>query len=126
MQMEPDQNQDMEEKTSSIKDLFEEAEEYGRTSLELFKLKILDLSSDFLSSCASRFIFVFILFLFLLMLSIGAAFWAGDLLGKNSYGFFIVAGVYALVLIILYLFLGERIKSYVSDSIIKQVNKKDL
>jgi len=124
--MEPDQQQDMENRPSSIKDLFEEAEEYGRTSLELLKLKALDISSDFLSSCVSQLIVVFILFLFLLMLSVGAAFWAGDLLGKTSYGFFIVSAFYVIILLLLYLFLGKQIKRYISNLIIRQAIKKDL
>jgi len=116
----------MENRPSSINDIIEEAEEYGRTSLELLKLKALDISSDFLSSCASQLIGVFILFLFMLMLSIGAAFWAGDLLGKQSYGFFIVSAFYVVVLLLLYLFLGKQIRRYVSNLIIRQAIKKDL
>lgn len=116
----------MENRPSSIKDLFEEAEEYSRTSLELLKLKALDISSEFLSSCASQLVVVLILFLFILMLSIGAAFWAGELLGKTSYGFFIVSAFYVIVLLLLYLFLGKRIKRYVGNLIIRQAINKDL
>ncbi|MBN1625076.1 MAG: hypothetical protein JW944_01015 [Deltaproteobacteria bacterium] len=116
----------MENRPGSIKDIFEEAEECGRTSLELLRLKALDISSDFLASCASQLIVAFILFLFILMLSIGAAFWAGDLLGKPSYGFFIVSAFYVIILLLLCLFLGKHIKRYVSNLIIRQAIKKDL
>ena len=121
--MESDKYQNTEDRPSSIEDLFKDAEEYGKTSLELLKLKTLDISSEILSLCVSRLIVVFILLMCLFMLSIGVAFWAGDLLGKYSYGFFIVAVFYAFIWLIFYFFLGKHIEKYVNDSIIKQVLK---
>lgn len=121
--MESDKYQNTKDRLSSIEDLFEDAEEYGKTSIELLKLKTLDISSEILSLCVSRLIVVLILLMCLFMLSMGVAFWVGNLLGKSSYGFFIVAAFYVFIWLIFYFFLGKHIKKYVSNSIIKQVLK---
>jgi ABC-type transport system involved in cytochrome bd biosynthesis fused ATPase/permease subunit len=58
--------------------------------------------------------------LFALVLNIGIALWLGELLGKNYYGFFIVAVFYLLSAIVLHFFLHNWIKKPVSNLIITQ------
>lgn len=121
--MESRQNQNIEDRQNSIKDLFEEAEEYGKTSIELLKMKAVDFSSDLLSLWVSHLIVVITILICVVMLSIGAALWAGNQLGKSCYGFFVVAVFYAFVALILYFFLGKHLKKYVGNFIIKQLLK---
>jgi hypothetical protein len=113
----------MEDIKNSLDSLLDSAEEYGKTSIELLKLKTLDKTSDVASTIISRAIAIFILFMFFLIITIGIAIWLGEIIGKYSYGFFIVAAFYGLTGIILYFFMHKRIKTLINNSIIKQIFK---
>jgi hypothetical protein len=82
----------MEDKINFIEPLFEKAEEYGKTSCELFKLKALDKTTQVISTFVSRGAVVLFLSMFNVIVNIGIALWLGDILGKPYYGFFCVAG----------------------------------
>jgi hypothetical protein len=110
----------METHTNLIDPLLEKAEAYGKTSFELIKLKTLAKTADVTSSVLSRSIFIWLVSLFAFTLNIAVALWIGDLLGKNYYGFFIVAGFYALVCVIL-LIVHPSVKRLVNNTIIKQL-----
>jgi len=111
----------MEEKKHFIEPLLERAEEYGKTSIELIKLKAVDKTAGVASSFVSNGIVVLFLLIFLVIVNIGLGFWLGDLLGKVYYGFFCVAGFYALLALVSYFFLGNWIKKSVGNSIISQL-----
>ena len=110
----------METHTNLIEPLLEKVEAYGKTSFELFKLKALAKTADVSSSLISRMLFILFLSFFLLTLNIAAALWIGDLLGKNYYGFLIVAGFYALASVIL-LIVHAALKTRLNNTIIKQL-----
>jgi hypothetical protein len=111
----------METPKNLIELLLEKIEEYGITTYELTKLKLLKTTALIVPSLLSRLIVIFIISSFILILSIGIALLLGDLLGKLYYGFFIVAAFYLVVGIVLHLYLHKWIKKPVSDSIIKQI-----
>jgi hypothetical protein len=111
----------MEDKTSPIDALFERAEEYSKTSIELLKLKLLDKTTDVASSSVSSLAITFLLLVFLLFMSLGIALWLGEILGKSFYGFFIVAAFYFITGAVLYIFRHKWIKNIVSRSIIQRV-----
>jgi hypothetical protein len=113
----------MEDIKNSLDSLLDSAEEYGKTSIELLKLKALDKTSDVASTIISRAIAIFILFMFFLIITIGIAIWLGEIIGKYSYGFFIVAAFYGITGIILFFFMHKRIKTLINNSIIKQIFK---
>jgi predicted membrane-bound dolichyl-phosphate-mannose-protein mannosyltransferase len=113
----------MEDIKDSLDSLLDSAEQYGKTSLELLKLKAADKAADVMSSVISRAIAVFILFMFFLIATIGLAVWLGEITGKYSYGFFIVAAFYGITGIILFFFMHKRIKTYFNNSLIKQFFK---
>jgi hypothetical protein len=113
----------MEEIKNSLNSLLDSAEEYGKTSIELLKLKALDQTTEVVSSLISRTIAIFIVFMFFLIATIGLAIWLGEMTGKYSYGFFIVAAFYGIIGVILFL-MNKRIKISISNSIIKQVLNK--
>jgi hypothetical protein len=113
----------MEDFKNSLDSLIDSAQEYGKTSVELLKLKALEKTSDVVSSAVSRAIAIFILFMFFLIASIGIAVWLGEIMGKYSYGFFIVAGFYGITGMVLFFFLHKKIKTAVNNSIIKQFFK---
>jgi len=110
----------METTISSLEPLLERAEEYGKTTFELLKLKSLDKTATVASAFISRLVLTSVIILFVFTLTVAAALWLGDELGKNYYGFLIVASFYALVAIIL-LLIHPFIKTRVNNSIIKQL-----
>ena len=111
----------MDQQSGLIEELIEKGEQYGKTTLELLKLKTLDKSSDVVSNIVSWLIVVIFAVLFFLILNIGLALWIGELLGKSYYGFFIVSGFYALLALIFSIFRKQLIKDPVNNSIIDQV-----
>jgi len=110
----------METKESLFEPLLERVEAYGKTSLNLLKLKTVDKTSAVLSSFVSRLLLGIFCTIFLVTLNIAVALWLGDLLGKSYYGFFIVAGFYGIIGLVLYL-THPSIKEKVSKQIIQQI-----
>jgi hypothetical protein len=111
----------MEDQESLIESLIEKGEQYGKTTLELLKLRTLDKSADVVSTLVSWAIVIIFAVLFFLILNIGVALWIGELLGKSYYGFFAVAGFYALLAIVFAIFRKQLVKQPVNNSIVEQV-----
>lgn len=113
----------MENDTPLIEPIFEKIEQFGKTSLTLYKYKAIDKSADILSSFISRFLFLLIFSLFIIFANIGLAIWLGTLFASLYIGFLCVAAVYGFIGFILYFFLHNWIKRKVSNSIIlKMIN----
>ena len=111
----------MDEQSGLIESLIEKGEQYGKTTLELLKLKTLDKSADVVSNLVSWLIVFIFAVLFFLILNIGVALWLGELLGKSYYGFFVVSGFYALLALIFGIFRKQIVKNPVNNSIVTQV-----
>ena len=114
----------MESNATPLGTLLDRAEEFGETTIELFKLQAVDKSADVVSSLVSRLAVLLVGALLVVILSIGLALWTGELLGKTYYGFFVVGGAYTLVALLLHAYRHQWLKRPVSDSIIKQMLKK--
>jgi len=110
----------MEKPKEMFESLIEKGEQYGKTTLELLKLKTIDKSSDVASSMVSWIIVIVLVLMFFMIVNIGVALWLGDIMGKNYMGFFIVAGFYALLTLVFGLFRKQLIKRPVNNSIVKQ------
>ena len=115
----------MEAEKSHVEELLEKGGDYAQKKLELYKLKIVDKSADVVSTIAADITIVSIIILFVLVFNIGLALWLGELLGKNYYGFFLVAGFYAISGIVFYALRDKLIKYPVRNSIIKHALKLD-
>lgn len=113
----------MTDNATPLATLLERAEDYSKTTLELFKLNAIDKSADVASSLVSRLAIVFTVVLSILIINIGVSLWIGKQLGETYYGFFIIGAFYALVALLLQIFQHQWIKSPVSNSIIKQLLK---
>lgn len=113
----------METPASTIEILYERVEAYTKTTIELSKLKALNTTTHVTTTLISRLSVIIMLSLFALVMNIGIALWLGELLGKNYYGFFIVAAFYLVAGIVLHFFLHNWIKKPVSDLIITQALK---
>jgi hypothetical protein len=111
----------MEDIGKHIDTLFEKAVEYGKTSLELAKLKAIDRVSDIAASFILKILISVFLFFVILFASLGLAFWLGEVLGKVYFGFLAVAGIYGILALFMHLFLGKWIKNLIGNSLIKNV-----
>ena len=108
---------------SPLESLLHKATDYGKSSIELIKLKSIDKTTDFVSSFLSRLTIILVLTIFTFFINIGLAVLIGDMLGKIYYGFFIVGSFYALIALILYLFRHQLLKHPICNYIIKQLLK---
>lgn len=108
---------------SMIELLLERATEYSKTSYELAKLKTLDKTSDFVSSLIPYAIVFVLIVSFLLFLSIGLAFWIGEILGRDCYGFFVMAAFYFVTGIAIRFLWYNWLKRNIDKYFIKKVFK---
>lgn len=108
----------MEYNTDLIEPLLEKFTDYGKTSMELVKLKSIDKTSDILSTLLARLFFVLAVTLFLISVNIAIALWLGDLTGKTYDGFLIVAAFYGIIGIIFYC-MQPVMKTRIYDSLIR-------
>ena len=110
----------MDTPVSSLESLFERIEAYGKTTLELTKLRALDTIIFVVTTLISRLGVAAMVSMFFLVLNVGIALYLGEQLGKNYYGFFIVAAFYALAGLLMHSFLFDWIKKPVHDLIIQK------
>ncbi len=110
----------MENQASLVEVLFERTSQYTKKSIELYKLKTISKSADVISSLAVRFALTAIAVIFFLITNIGIALWVGEQLGRGYYGFFCVAGFYAFIGLIIYVFRNKWIKEPLRDTIVFQ------
>lgn len=110
----------METKPFIIEPLLEKAENYAKTSLEIVKLGSVDKASDVLSILSSRLILLTVLSLSLITLTLAIALWIGEMLGKNYYGFLMVAVFYAVLSLVIG-FIHPSIKGKIRDSLIQKM-----
>jgi fatty acid desaturase len=113
----------MEDNSKLLETLLESATDYGKTSFELLKLKVLDKTTDVISSVIPYSVVLVLIASFMLFLNLGLALWIGEILGKMFYGFFVVAGFYAFTGIIIHFFMHKWFKKRVSDYFIRRVLK---
>jgi hypothetical protein len=113
----------MEDSIKLIEALFEKVTDYGKTTLELAKLKTLDKTTDVVSSIIPHSVVFILVASFMLFFNLGIAFWLGEVLGKIFYGFLLVASFYFLLAVVFHFFMHKWIKKKIYNSIIKKVLK---
>jgi fatty acid desaturase len=113
----------MEDNAKLIESLLESATEYGKTSIELVKLKVIDKTSDVVSSFIPHSVVFVLVASFLLFFNLGLGFWLGEILGKTYYGFFVVAAFYGVLGIIIHFFMHKWLKKIICNSIIREILK---
>ncbi|MFQ6599297.1 hypothetical protein [Flavobacterium sp. C3NV] len=104
--------------------LYEKAENYTKTSLELIKLKTVAAAADVLSTLTSRIAVGAVVAFFTLFLNIGISLWIGKVLGEYYYGFFIVALFYLIVAILMHTLQHKIIKTPIGNMIISSILKE--
>jgi hypothetical protein len=112
-----------EEEKSFTERIYEQVEGYAKTTVELYRLKAIKVFSDVFAAVATGFIIWVVVSFFLVFLSIGVGFWVGAMLGAWYLGFFVVAGFYALIGLIIYALRVKCLKAKINNFIIKQIFK---
>lgn len=97
----------METNNSHINPLLERVEVYTNKSFELQKLKIVDSLFDAVPTLAMRMLLTVVILFFVTMLNIALALWLGELLHKLYFGFLVVAGIYGLAIIVLFVYFSK-------------------
>ncbi len=113
----------MEDNARLIESLLESTKEYVKNSIELAKLKIFDKVADVVSTLIPHAVVFVVVMCLLLFVSLGCAFWLGGILHDLYLGFFVVAGFYGLLALILHFFMSKRFKNLISDYVVKQLLK---
>ena len=112
----------MENNATTIEMLFERAENYTKTTVELAKLHAVDKTADVMSSLISRLAVSIVFAMFAFLVNIGLSLWIGKLLGDDFYGFFLVGGFYAILAILIQVFQKQWIKYPVSNLLLNFFN----
>jgi hypothetical protein len=112
----------MEASTNLLEPLLQKTEQYCKTSIDLLKLRAIDKSSDIGSTLFSRLVLIMALTVCTISLNIAIALWLGDVLGKNYYGFIIIAIFYGLAAIVL-LIAHPKLKAFTSNLIVAKLLK---
>jgi hypothetical protein len=107
----------------SIKTLIDKSKDYLETKIELARLKTIDKSADVLSAVVVIVSMIFIGSLFIIMTSIGISLLLGRILGAYHYGFFIMGGFYAIILLLIYVQREKWIKTPISNELINKMLK---
>ena len=113
----------MDTPSQHIETLFANAGEYLENKTELWKLKIVDKTSEAVSSIAEKAVIIVIALMFFILLNIALALLIGYWLGESFYGFFIMAGLYGIVGLVLHLSRDRWIKTPISNMIIQKFLK---
>jgi hypothetical protein len=109
--------------TDSIRTLIDKSKDYLDTKIELAKMKTIDKSADVLSTVVVMVSMIFIGSLFVIFISIALALLLGSLLGAYHYGFFIMGGFYAIILLMIFLQREKWIKTPIANGLINKMLK---
>jgi len=109
--------------TESIKTLIDKSKDYLDTKIELTRLKTIDKSADVLSAVIVMVCMLFISVLVILFFSLAAALLIGKMLGAYHYGFFIMGGFYAIILLVIYVQRERWIKTPIANGLINKMLK---
>jgi len=110
----------METTTQNIESLFANAGDYIESKAELWKLKMVDKTSEAVSSIAEKVIIFFMAIMFLILFNIALALLIGYWLGNSFYGFFIMAALYGIAGLLVHSFKDKWIKTPVTNSLIEK------
>src|SRR5690606_31603157 len=97
--------------SENITMLIEDTGRYIEAKTELWKLKAVDKSTEMAASVVSQIIIIVIAFIGIIALNTGIALLLGKWLGEAYYGFFIVAGFYLLLAVVLFMARKSLIKT---------------
>ena len=110
----------MNNQTNLIDSLIGNSQDYVETRLTLFKLKMVNKSSDIASTILSFIPLILVFTIVFILLNIGIALLIGDLVGRASWGFLILTGVYIIIALVLYSQRNKWVKVPFANMLIKK------
>ena len=110
----------MESNATSIEGLFQKIKEYVDTRVDLIKLKSINKVSSFFSGLITSLVLLVLFALILLCFTVGLALLIGSWLG-NIWGFFIVAGIYIIIGLVLFSARTKLLKTPISNKLLKEL-----
>ena len=109
--------------SENITALIDDTGRYIEAKTELWKLKAVDKSTEMASSLLSQLIIILTALIGIIALNTGIALLLGKWLGEAFYGFFIVAGFYFLLGLIMFLARKSLIKTPFYNAVINKILK---
>lgn len=111
-------------------ELYEKTKSYLNLRLEYYKIFLGEKFIEVLSGVVIKLVFICLLFFVLMFGAFGFAYWMGDLINSLPLAFLIVAGIYFLIGIIIFLFrkpliMNPLVKKWVKIVEIENENKED-
>jgi hypothetical protein len=106
----------MEYINSIINPIIDKIETLGKTSVEIYKYKIMLKASTLLTCLAYLFILSFFMLLMAININIAIAHWMGGLLGNIVFGYLVVSIFYILIILLIYIrrsAILTRIQNYI-------------
>ncbi|WP_152640671.1 phage holin family protein [Flavobacterium sp. 316] len=116
----------IEDKATAIENLFEKAENYTKTSVELIKLSAIEKISEAISVLVSHIAIIVLVAFFLFFINIGISLWIGKLIGEYYIGFLIVSFVYLLLGLLIYKYKKKTIENPINELMINTLLKNKL
>ena len=110
------------EERSKLETIAEHAKDYAELRFELIKLEAAVKISNVVSSIASAVVIGLIALFTLFFVSVGVAWWIGQMNNNPSMGFFIVAGAYAVIGLILFALRNSILKMPLVNSLLATFN----
>lgn len=107
--------------SSQIKQLFDEIKVYVNLRISYFRVHIAEFLIRFFSGLVLWMVIFLFLFFVLVFGSFAFAYWFGELTGKMSLGFLIIAGFYVLLAVLIFAFRRPLIVRPFTKMIIDQM-----
>ena len=109
----------MEKEKSTFDNIIEEAQEYFNAKQQLATLKIAEKSSKAISAAVASLLVIGLLLITILFASIALGFALSNYFGSEPYGFLTVAGLYLVIMLILYVNRDKWVIKPMMNTVIK-------
>jgi uncharacterized protein (DUF983 family) len=113
----------MDFKEGKIEMVYAKIEDLVSNQQEIIKLKVYSKSADMATFLVMKIIMFVVVGLFVLFLNIGLSIWLGEILGETYYGFFALAGFYAIAALIIKTFLYRNIEHKINNFFLFKILK---
>lgn len=102
-------------------DLLEHAGDYIETYYKLGLLKVTEKSTAAGSSIIAALLLTILTILFVLFIGLGLAWWIGGMLESIIAGYFIVAGIYLIIIICVLMMRKKMIDPFLRNYLVKKI-----
>jgi hypothetical protein len=110
--------------TISIEPILKSIECYSTTSLQLFKLYVVDFIGTLFAELYTKLIVLVLLVSCFIFLSIGIALWLGTIIGAAYLGFLALAAIFLILTILIITFKKYLISNPSYNHIVKELKSK--